>query len=79
MNPVNNVDSNSDINTLNPAQMSQQDFISAIYLERSEMLDSEVRRIIGDIDKSNQYIDIVQQDDRQSQYFRIWLQLLRQS
>ncbi len=59
MNPVNNVDSNSDINTLNPAQMSQQDFISAIYLERSEMLDSEVRRIIGDIDKSNQYIDIV--------------------
>ncbi len=59
MNPVNNVDSNNEINTLNPADMSQQDFISAVYLERSEMLDSEVRRIIGDIDKSNQYIDIV--------------------
>ena len=59
MNPVNGVNSNSDIKTLNPADMSKQDFISAVYLERSEMLDSEVRRIIGDIDKSNQYLDIV--------------------
>lgn len=39
--------------------MSQQDFIAAVYLERGEMLDSEVRRIIGEIDKSNQYIDTI--------------------
>lgn len=39
--------------------MSQQDFIAAVYLERGEMLDSEVRRIIGEIDKSNQYVDAI--------------------
>ncbi|USE35385.1 hypothetical protein [Endozoicomonas sp. SCSIO W0465] len=39
--------------------MSQQDFIAAVYLERGEMLDSEVRRIIDEIDKSNQYVEAV--------------------
>ncbi len=59
MNPVNDVTKSSNINTLNPAEMSKQDFISAVYLERGEMLDSEVRRIIGEIDKSNEYVDAI--------------------
>ncbi|WP_257265990.1 hypothetical protein [Endozoicomonas sp. ONNA2] len=59
MNNVNGVTTTNDIKTLNPADMSQQDFIAAVYLERGEMLDSEVRRIIGEIDKSNQYIDTI--------------------
>ena len=59
MNSVNGVVTDSKVNTLNPAEMSKQDFISAVYLERGEMLDSEVRRIIGEIDKSNQYVDAV--------------------
>lgn len=59
MNPVNGVVTDSKVNTLNPAEMSKQDFISAVYLERGEMLDSEVRRIIGEIDKSNQYVDAI--------------------
>ena len=59
MNPVNGVATDSKVNTLNPAEMSKQDFISAVYLERGEMLDSEVRRIIGEIDKSNQYVDAI--------------------
>ncbi|WP_419535222.1 hypothetical protein [Endozoicomonas sp.] len=59
MNPVNGVTTNNGVTTLNPADMSQQDFISAVYLERGEMLDSEVRRIIDEIDKSNQYVDAI--------------------
>lgn len=59
MNNVNGVTTTNDVKTLNPADMSQQDFIAAVYLERGEMLDSEVRRIIGEIDKSNQYIDTI--------------------
>lgn len=59
MNPVNGVVADSKVNTLNPAEMSKQDFISAVYLERGEMLDSEVRRIIGEIDKSNEYVDAI--------------------
>lgn len=59
MNPVNGVTTNNGVTTLNPADMSQQDFISAVYLERGEMLDSEVRRIIDEIDKSNQYVDTI--------------------
>lgn len=59
MNPVNDVTTSSNINTLNPAEMSKQDFISAVYLERGEMLDTEVRRIIGEIDKSNEYVDAI--------------------
>ena len=59
MNPVNGVVTDSKVNTLNPAEMSKQDFISAVYLERGEMLDSEVRRIIGEIDKSNEYVDAI--------------------
>lgn len=59
MNNVNGVSTTNDIKTLNPADMSQQDFIAAVYLERGEMLDSEVRRIIGEIDKSNQYVDTI--------------------
>lgn len=54
MNPVNGVTTNNGITTLNPADMSQQDFISAVYLERGEMLDSEVRRLVGEIETSNQ-------------------------
>ncbi len=59
MSSVNNITTSSNINTLNPVEMSKQDFISAVYLERGEMLDSEVRRIIGEIDKSNQYVDAI--------------------
>ena len=59
MNPVNGVVADSKVNTLNPAEMSKQDFISAVYLERGEMLDSEVRRIIGEIDKSNEYVNAI--------------------
>lgn len=59
MNNVNGVTTNNDVTTLNPAEMSQQDFIAAVYLERGEMLDSEVRRIIGEMDTSNQYVDAI--------------------
>ncbi|WP_257297218.1 hypothetical protein [Endozoicomonas sp. YOMI1] len=59
MNNVNGVSTTNNIKTLNPADMSQQDFIAAVYLERGEMLDSEVRRIIGEIDKSNQYVEAI--------------------
>lgn len=59
MNPVNGVSTTNDVTTLNPAEMSKLDFISAVYLERGEMLDSEVRRLIGEIDKSNQYVDAI--------------------
>ena len=57
MNNVNNnIGSNNGINTIIPGEMSQQDFITGVYLERGEMLDTEVRRLIDEIDKSNQYI-----------------------
>nr|MDT0251111.1 hypothetical protein [Endozoicomonas sp.] len=59
MNSINGVTTSNDVTTLNPAEMSQQDFISAVYLERGEMLDSEVRRIIGEIDKSNAMVNTV--------------------
>ncbi|WP_066017058.1 hypothetical protein [Endozoicomonas atrinae] len=59
MNNVNGVNTSNDVTTLNPAEMSQQDFIAAVYLERGEMLDAEVRRIIGEMDTSNQYIDTI--------------------
>ena len=59
MNKVNGVNTNNGVTTLNPADMSQQDFIAAVYLERGEMLDAEVRRIIGEMDTSNQYIDTI--------------------
>ncbi|KEI72716.1 hypothetical protein [Endozoicomonas elysicola] len=59
MNNVNGVNTNNGVTTLNPAEMSQQDFIAAVYLERGEMLDSEVRRIIGEMDTSNQYVDTI--------------------
>lgn len=56
MNSVNGVN-NTGVNQINPAEMSQQDFIAAVYLERGEMLDTEVRRLVAEIDKSNQMAD----------------------
>ncbi|MGB1271712.1 MAG: hypothetical protein ACPG5T_06545 [Endozoicomonas sp.] len=57
MNSVNGV--NTGVNKLNPAEMSQQDFIAAVYLERGEMLDTEVRRLVGVVDKSNQMANAI--------------------
>lgn len=59
MNNVNGITSNNGVTTINPAEISKQDLISAVYLERGEMLDTEVRRIVNDIDKSNQYVQTI--------------------
>ncbi|MGB0361196.1 MAG: hypothetical protein ACPGEF_07310, partial [Endozoicomonas sp.] len=53
MDPIRGLTTNSSVRSINPSEMSQQDFIAAVYLERGEMLDTEVRRIIEDIDASN--------------------------
>ena len=58
MNPIHGVATNNGVR-VNPADASQQDFIAAVYLERGEMLDAEVRRIIGEIDTSNQHAETV--------------------
>ena len=52
---------NTDVNyqVLDPEKLSQQDFIAAVYLERGNMLDSEVRRIIADIETSNNLLNSV--------------------
>ena len=51
----------TDVNyqVLDPEKLSQQDFIAAVYLERGEMLDSEVRRIVQDIETSNNLLTSV--------------------
>ncbi len=50
---IDGINSNTLPNPIDPTQQSQMDFMSAIFLERGNMLDSEVRRIVGDIEKSN--------------------------
>ena len=58
MNPtdgVNNLGSVSP-NVVDSTELSQQDFISAVYLERGNMLDSEVRRLVGEIETSNELL-----------------------
>lgn len=57
MNSVNGVDNSGNINIVDSSQLSQQDFISAVYLERGNMLDSEVRRIVGEIEQSNELLN----------------------
>ncbi|WP_067519212.1 hypothetical protein [Endozoicomonas ascidiicola] len=59
MDPIRGVTTNNGVRTLNPLEMSQQDFIAAVYLERGEMLDTEVRRIIDEIDVSNKAADAI--------------------
>lgn len=59
MNNVNGVGSNSSVNVIDPSQLSQQDFISAVYLERGNMLDAEVRRIANNINTSNELLGSV--------------------
>ena len=53
---IDGINSNTLPNPINPAEHSQMDFMSAIFLERGNMLDSEVRRIVGDIEKSNELL-----------------------
>ena len=59
MSTVNGVGGSSSINVIDPAALSQQDFISAVYLERGNMLDAEVRRLAQDIETSNQLLTTV--------------------
>ena len=59
MNPVNGVGSSSSVNVIEPTQISQQDFVSAVYVERGNMLDAEVRRIVQGIETSNQLLSSV--------------------
>ncbi len=59
MNNINGVDGSSSINVVDSAELSQQDFISAVYLERGNMLDSEVRRIAKEIETSNELMKSV--------------------
>lgn len=56
---VNGVNSNNNINVVDSSELSQQDFISAVYLERGNMLDAEVRRLVGEIETSNQLLTSV--------------------
>ncbi|PJE80399.1 hypothetical protein CI610_00631 [invertebrate metagenome] len=44
---------------VNPLKESQQDFIHGVFLERGNMLDAEVRRIVGEIETSNALIHSV--------------------
>ena len=57
VNGVNN--SNISFQTLDPAALSQQDFLAAVYLERGSMLDGEVRRIAKDMETSNSLLNSV--------------------
>ena len=57
MSTVDGITTKNGVNTINPAEMSKQDFITAVYLERGEMLDTEVRRLVSEIDRSNAYVD----------------------
>ncbi|AMO55452.1 hypothetical protein GZ77_10120 [Endozoicomonas montiporae] len=60
MSNVNGVNNNNiSFQTLDPAALSQQDFIAAVYLERGSMLDGEVRRIAKDIETSNNLLHSV--------------------
>ena len=59
MSNVNGVDNNISFQPIDPAELSQQDFIAAVYLERGSMLDSEVRRIAQDIETSNNLLHSV--------------------
>lgn len=56
---VGGVSGNVNFQTLNPAELSQQDFISAVYVERGNMLDAEVRRIAGSIEQSNNLLNSI--------------------
>ncbi|UYM17176.1 hypothetical protein [Endozoicomonas euniceicola] len=57
VNGVNN--DNISFQPIDPAELSQQDFIAAVYLERGSMLDGEVRRIAKDIETSNNLLHSV--------------------
>ena len=59
MSTVNGVGGGSSINVIDPSALSQQDFVSAVYLERGNMLDSEVRRLAQEIETSNQLLTTV--------------------
>lgn len=59
MSTVNGVEGTSSVNVIDPVQISQQDFISAVYLERGNMLDAEVRRLAGVIEQSNALLSTV--------------------
>ena len=58
MNPTDGVNNLGNVNptVVDSTELSQQDFISAVYLERGNMLDSEVRRIVGEIETSNELL-----------------------
>ncbi|MGI9273607.1 MAG: hypothetical protein ACR2PT_01940 [Endozoicomonas sp.] len=58
MNPTDGVNNLGNVNpaVVDSTELSQQDFISAVYLERGNMLDSEVRRIVSDIETSNELL-----------------------
>ena len=59
MNPVNGADSSSSVNVIDSSQLSQQDFVSAVYVERGNMLDAEVRRLVQGIETSNALLSTV--------------------
>ncbi|WP_422474356.1 hypothetical protein [Endozoicomonas sp. ALB032] len=53
---VNGVNSNNNVNVVDSSKLSQQDFVSAVYLERGNMLDSEVRKLLSEIETSNKLL-----------------------
>ena len=59
MSTVNGVGGSSSINVVDPSALSQQDFVSAVYLERGNMLDTEVRRLVSEIEQSNRLLETV--------------------
>ncbi|OED46068.1 hypothetical protein ACH42_04255 [Endozoicomonas sp. (ex Bugula neritina AB1)] len=59
MDPVHGIEGTSSVNVIDPTQTSQQDFISAVYLERGNMLETEVRRLAGVIEQSNEMLSTV--------------------
>ncbi len=58
MNSTDGVSGSSSINTFDHS-VSQQDFITAVYLERGNMLETEVRQIVGEIETSNELLSRV--------------------
>lgn len=59
MSTVNGVGGSSSINVIDPRVLSQQDFVSAVYLERGNMLDAEVRRLVQEVETSNRLLTTV--------------------
>ena len=59
MNPVNGANNDISFQTVDPTTLNQQDLVTAVYLQRGEFLDKEVRNLVSEVDRSNQLMDAV--------------------